>query len=157
VPTPIVLSTLRGYRAGYLPAALSAATVVDLATQGSDEYTKLTAALAIVTGVIALVAGLARPAAGRWRSDSPHWRWNRQLVGVGASNFGAGLCSGMVVNGSLSKIAVNVGAGAKSQISGLVVAVLTVVTLLFLTGLFEQLPEATLAAVVDAAHNEELQ
>ena len=38
-----------------------------------------------------------------------------------------------------------------SQLSGLVVAVLTVVTLLFLTGLFEELPEATLAAVVIAA------
>ena len=57
----------------------------------------------------------------------------------------------MVVNGSLSKTAVNGGAGAQSQISGLVVAVLTVVTLLFLTGLFESLPEATLAAVVIAA------
>ena len=38
-----------------------------------------------------------------------------------------------------------------SQMSGLVVAVLTIVTLLFLTGLFEDLPEATLAAVVIAA------
>ena len=64
---------------------------------------------------------------------------------------GAGLASGMVVNGSLSKTAVNGGAGAKSQVSGLTVAVLTVVTLLFLTGLFEKLPEATLAAVVIAA------
>ncbi len=63
----------------------------------------------------------------------------------------AGLSSGMVVNGSLSKTAVNGGAGAKSQVSGLVVAVLTVLTLLFLTGLFEQLPEATLAAVVIVA------
>ncbi len=57
----------------------------------------------------------------------------------------------MVVNGSLSKTAVNASAGARSQLSGLVVAVLTVVTLLFLTGLFEELPEATLAAVVIAA------
>ena len=57
----------------------------------------------------------------------------------------------MVVNGSLSKTAVNGGAGARTQLSGLVVAVLTVVTLLFLTGLFEKLPEATLAAVVIAA------
>ena len=76
---------------------------------------------------------------------------NRELVGLGAANLGAGLASGMVVNGSLSKTAVNGGAGAQSQISGLVVAVLTVVTLLFLTGLFESLPEATLAAVVIAA------
>ena len=76
---------------------------------------------------------------------------NRELLGLGAANLGAGLASGMVVNGSLSKTAVNGSAGAKSQVSGLVVAVLTVVTLLFLTGLFESLPEATLAAVVIAA------
>ncbi|MGW0043205.1 SulP family inorganic anion transporter [Rhodococcus sp. NPDC003348] len=76
---------------------------------------------------------------------------NRELYGLGAANLGAGLASGMVVNGSLSKTAVNGGAGAKSQVSGLVVAAMTVITLLFLTGLFEQLPEATLAAVVIAA------
>ncbi|MET0862836.1 MAG: SulP family inorganic anion transporter, partial [Nakamurella sp.] len=76
---------------------------------------------------------------------------NRELVGLGAANLGSGLCAGMVVNGSLSKTAVNGGAGAKSQVSGLVVAVLTLITLLFLTGLFEQLPEATLSAVVIAA------
>jgi high affinity sulfate transporter 1 len=76
---------------------------------------------------------------------------NRELLGLGAANLGAGLSSGMVVNGSLSKTAVNGSAGARSQVSGLVVAALTVVTLLFLTGLFESLPEATLAAVVIAA------
>ena len=76
---------------------------------------------------------------------------NRELIGLGAANLGSGLSSGMVVNGSLSKTAVNGAAGARSQVSGLVVAVLTVITLLFLTGLFEDLPEATLAAVVIAA------
>ncbi|MGW5751535.1 SulP family inorganic anion transporter [Nocardia rhamnosiphila] len=76
---------------------------------------------------------------------------DRELVGLGAANLGAGFFAGMVVNGSLSKTAVNGSAGAKTQVSGLVVAVLTVLTLLFLTGLFEQLPEATLAAVVIAA------
>jgi len=76
---------------------------------------------------------------------------NRELIGLGAANLGSGLSNGMVVNGSLSKTAVNGAAGANSQLSGLVVAVLTVVTLLFLTGLFEELPEATLAAVVIAA------
>jgi len=76
---------------------------------------------------------------------------NRELIGLGTANLGAGLASGMVVNGSLSKTAVNGGAGARTQASGLFVAVLTVLTLLFLTGLFEQLPEAALAAVVIAA------
>lgn len=76
---------------------------------------------------------------------------NRELIGLGTANLGAGLASGMVVNGSLSKTAVNGGAGARTQVSGLMVAALTVLTLLFLTGLFEQLPEAVLAAVVIAA------
>ncbi|MFD8102527.1 SulP family inorganic anion transporter [Nocardia fluminea] len=76
---------------------------------------------------------------------------NRELLGLGVANLGSGLSAGMVVNGSLSKTAVNGGAGAKTQLSGLVVAGLTVVTLLLLTGLFENLPEATLAAVVIAA------
>jgi MFS superfamily sulfate permease-like transporter len=76
---------------------------------------------------------------------------NRELIGLGAANLGSGLSGGMVVNGSLSKTAVNGTAGAQSQMSGVVVAVLTIVTLLFLTGLFADLPEATLAAIVIAA------
>jgi SulP family sulfate permease len=76
---------------------------------------------------------------------------NRELIGLGTANLAAGLSSGMVVNGSLSKTAVNGSAGARTQMSGLVVAVLTILTLLFLTGLFEDLPEATLGAVVIAA------
>jgi SulP family sulfate permease len=76
---------------------------------------------------------------------------NRELLGLGAANLGAGFSGGMVVNGSLSKTAVNGGAGARTQLSGLVAAVLTMVTLLFLTGLFESLPEATLGAIVIAA------
>ena len=76
---------------------------------------------------------------------------NRELLGVGASNLGAGLSSGMVVSGSLSKTAVNGAAGARTQLSGLVVAALTIVTLLTLTPLFQSLPLATLAAVVIAA------
>jgi MFS superfamily sulfate permease-like transporter len=59
---------------------------------------------------------------------------DRELIGLGAANLAAGLSSGMVVNGSLSKTAVNGSAGARTQASGLAVAVLTVVTLLFLTG-----------------------
>jgi sulfate permease, SulP family len=76
---------------------------------------------------------------------------NRELLGVGAANLGAGLSSGMVVSGSLSKTAVNGAAGARTQLSGLVVAALTIITLLTLTGLFQRLPQATLAAVVIAA------
>lgn len=76
---------------------------------------------------------------------------NRELAGLGIANLGSGVLSGMVVNGSLSKTAVNASAGARSQVSALTAAALTILTLLFLTGIFEQLPLATLAAVVVVA------
>jgi SulP family sulfate permease len=105
-------------------------------------------------GVAVMLVGFAEGlGAAKTYAEREHYDIdaNRELIGLGAANLTSGLASGMVVNGSLSKTAVNGGAGAHSQVSGLAVAALTVVTLLFLTGLFEQLPEATLAAVVIAA------
>ncbi len=117
--------------------------------RGLDDYLLLIgAAVGVVLVGFAEGLGAAKTYAAKAGYDIDA---NRELLGMGAANLGSGFCSGMVVNGSLSKTAVNGGAGAKTQVSGLTVAALTVVTLLFLTGLFENLPEATLAAVVIAA------
>ena len=113
------------------------------------DYLKLTGpAVGVMLVGFAEGLGAAKTYAAR---DGYQISPNRELIGLGTANLAAGLSSGMVVNGSLSKTAVNGSAGARTQASGLVVAVLTVITLLFLTGLFEDLPEATLAAVVIAA------
>lgn len=104
-------------------------------------------ALAIM--LLSFVEGLA--AAGSFAAKNGYEiDANRELIGLGAANLGAGFSSGMVVSGSLSKTAVSGGAGARTQLSGLVAAALAVVTLL-LTGLFKYLPEPTLAAIVIAA------
>ena len=117
--------------------------------RGLDDYLLLVgAAVGVLLVGFAEGLGAAKTYAARSGYDIDA---NRELLGMGAANLGAGVCAGMVVNGSLSKTAVNGGAGAKSQVSTLTVSALTVVTLLFLTGLFENLPEATLAAVVIAA------
>jgi high affinity sulfate transporter 1 len=100
--------------------------------------------------LIAFAEGLGAAKAFATR-DSPRVDANRELLALGGANLAAGVSSGMVVSGSLSKTAVNASAGARSQVSGLLAAGLTVVALLFLTGLFEDLPQATLAAVVIAA------
>ena len=113
------------------------------------DYLKLTGpAVGIMLVGFAEGPGVAKTYAAR---DGYQVSPDRELIGLGAANLAAGLSSGMVVNGSLSKTAVNGSAGARTQASGMVVAVRTVVTLLFLTGLFEDLPEATLAGVVIAA------
>jgi MFS superfamily sulfate permease-like transporter len=101
--------------------------------------------------LIAFAEGLAAAKAYPNKAGGQDLDPDQELVALGAANIGAGLTSGMVVSGSLSKTAVNSAAGARSQLSGVTVAMLVVITLLFLTALFENLPEATLAAVVIAA------
>jgi len=73
---------------------------------------------------------------------------DQELIAYGVSNVGAGLSAGMVVAGSLSKSKANEASGAKSQLSNVVNALVVLLTLLFLAALFENLPLATLAAVV---------
>ncbi len=116
---------------------------------GPAGYGKLVAAAVGIT-LVGFVEGLGAAKTYATR-DGYEIDANRELLALGAANVGSGLSAGMIVNGSLSKTAVNGSAGARTQMSGLLVAVLTVLTLLFLTGLFEDLPEATLAAVVIAA------
>ena len=79
---------------------------------------------------ILLVAFAEGLAAAKTFASKEHYSIDidRELVGVGAANIGSGLSSGMVVSGSLSKTAVNGAAGARSQVSGLTVAALTVLT-----------------------------
>lgn len=73
---------------------------------------------------------------------------NQEMIGLGIANLGAGISQGFVVDGSLSKTAAGDSAGQKTQMAGLIAAVITIITILFLTGLFFHLPEATLGAIV---------
>jgi SulP family sulfate permease len=74
-----------------------------------------------------------------------------EFFGIGAANIGASLFQGFPVNGSQSRSFVVADAGAKSQVSNLWAALLVLLTLLFLSGLFENLPSAALAGVVIVA------
>lgn len=76
---------------------------------------------------------------------------NRELIAIGASNAGAGLFTGFPVGSSLSKSAANDRAGARTPMSLVTAAAATALVALFLTPLFEPLPEATLAGIVIVA------
>jgi sulfate permease, SulP family len=73
---------------------------------------------------------------------------NQELIGLGMANFGAAFFKGYPVTGGFSRTAVNNDAGAKTTMASIISAVLIVLTLLFFTGLFYNLPSAILAAVV---------
>ena len=76
---------------------------------------------------------------------------NRELIAMGTANVGAGLTQGFPIDASVSRTTVAEGSGQRSQLAGLVNAVLVVVTVVALGGWFADLPKATLAAIVIAA------
>jgi high affinity sulfate transporter 1 len=76
---------------------------------------------------------------------------NQEMVGIGTANIAAGLFQGFPVSTSGSRTAVAEQAGAKTQVTGIVGAVTITLMLVLVPGLFRNLPQPTLAAVVIAA------
>jgi sulfate permease, SulP family len=76
---------------------------------------------------------------------------NQELVSLGAANLAAGLFQGQPVTGGFSRTAVNADAGARTPLASLVTAMFIGGVLLFFTGVFTQLPQAILGAIVIAA------
>ena len=73
---------------------------------------------------------------------------NQEMIAIGASNAATGLVGAFVVDGSLSKTAAADQAGQKTQFASVALTAAVFITILLLTGLFENLPEATLGAIV---------
>ncbi|MFH7597351.1 sulfate permease [Streptomyces racemochromogenes] len=78
-------------------------------------------------------------------------RGNQEMAGVGAANLAAGLFQGFPVSTSGSRTAVAERAGARSQLTGVVGALLIALMLVLAPGLFRNLPQPALAAVVITA------
>ncbi len=73
---------------------------------------------------------------------------NQEFIAIGMSNLGSSFSGGFIVDGSMSRTAAADSAGGKSQMVSLVAAVAILITAAALTGLFHNLPEATLGAIV---------
>ncbi len=76
---------------------------------------------------------------------------NQEMVGIGAANVAAGLFQGFPVSTSASRSSVAERAGSKTQLTGVIGAAIIAVTLVFLPGLFQYLPQPMLGAVVIVA------
>ena len=131
---------------GVIPAGLAGPQLPDVTWQ--DLLRLAPGALGITLVIFAEGIGPMRSFAGKYRYPLDA---NQELIGLGMSNAGAGLFQSFAVGVSLSRSAANDSAGARSQVSGLVAAAITIVVALFLTPLFTNLPEATLAAIVVVA------
>jgi high affinity sulfate transporter 1 len=82
------------------------------------------------------------------RSSDPSVNSNRELFALGLSNIAGSFFMAFPSGGGTSQTAVNYKAGAVSRLSGVVVAVIVVLTLLFLSPFISIMPLATLGAIV---------
>jgi len=105
---------------------------------------------AVVIAIVAFVDSTSTAqelaARGRGRIDA-----NKELLGLGASNFVAGLTGGYPINGSMSRSAVNFSAGGKTPVVSIIVALMMALTALFLTPVLRTLPLSVLAALIIVA------
>jgi len=73
---------------------------------------------------------------------------SQEMIAYGAANVGAGALGGFAVTGSLGKSAAAEAAGGRTSLVSVTVGLATVLTIVFLVGVFEPLPETVLAAIV---------
>ena len=99
---------------------------------------------------IALMSFTETVAAGQAfaRKDEPAPRANRELLATGLANIGGALLGAMPGGGGTTQTAVNVSAGARTQLAEMVTAAMTLVTMFFLAPLVAMLPQSALAALV---------
>jgi sulfate permease, SulP family len=76
---------------------------------------------------------------------------NQELAALGVTNLCAGFSQGFPISSSASRTAVPASLGSKSQLVGIVAAVIVVATLLFLSPVLAEIPQAALAAVIIGA------
>ena len=128
---------------GDIPTGLPSFSVPDV--RADDLWVLLPSAIGMMLVIYSEALGAATTFAEKhgYRLDS-----NQEMIALGLANIGSGFLGGLAAGGSLSQSAVNDGAGARTELSPVFASVLSLVTVIALTPLFHDLPEAVLAALI---------
>ena len=126
---------------GAIPAGLPAFTPPDLSL--AEQLWPGALGIALMSFTETIAAGRAFVA-----GDEPSPRPNVELLATGVANVAGAFFGAMPGGGGTSQTAVNRTTGAKTQIAGIVTALMALMTMLFLSPLIGLMPQATLAAVV---------
>ena len=130
-----------------VPAGLSTLSMPTITVEAMRELLPI----AITISLISYVESYAIAKSIQSKHKSYDIEPNQELIGLGMANLVGSFFSAFPVTGGFSRTAVNVQAGAKSGIAGIVSATLVMLTLLFLTSYFYYLPIAVLAAIIIVA------
>jgi high affinity sulfate transporter 1 len=97
-----------------------------------------------------ILAAVETTAIGRMFGAKHGYRLDatQEFLAIGTANLAAGLGSAFPVSGGMSQSLVNESGGARTPVSGLVAAIITLLVAIFFTGLLRNLPQPVLAAVI---------
>jgi MFS superfamily sulfate permease-like transporter len=131
---------------GVLPKGFPPLTIPDV--RASDLVPLFGGALGIALVSLADTISTASAFAARTGQEIDG---NQEMIGIGTANLAAGLFQGFPVSTSGSRTAVAERSGAKTQLTGVTGAVIITLMIVLLPGLFRNLPQPALAAVVITA------
>ncbi len=115
---------------------------------GSREAVMNLAPIALTIALISFMESYAVARAIQRKHRDEDVQANGELVALGLANLAGAFFQAHPVTGGFSRTAVNDQAGARSGLAGVISALLVGLTLLFLTPLFHELPQAVLASII---------
>ena len=131
---------------GEVPAGLPGFSLPSIDPEVLTQLIPAAATIALVSFMEAISVGRVFAQAHRYDIHP-----NRELIALGFANLAGGATGGYPIAGGFSRSAVNVRAGARTQLAALVTCAVVVITLLAFTRAFFYLPKAALSAIIVAA------
>ncbi len=131
---------------GEVPQGLPSFGLPDVSLSDVVELLPIAAGIALVGYSDNVLTGRAIGTRKGYRIDP-----NQELAALGVTNLCAGFSQGFPISSSASRTAVPASLGSKSQLVGIVAAIIVVATLLFLSPVLAEIPQAALAAVIIGA------
>ncbi|MFD0796752.1 SulP family inorganic anion transporter [Maribacter chungangensis] len=129
---------------GTVPSGLPSFVIPDLKWNSIEQLWPIALALALVGYLEAISIGKSLEVKSGEETIDP----NQELLALGSSNILGSFFQAYPVTASFSRSAINHESGAKTNLAALFSVVLVVLTLLFLTPVFEFLPNAVLASII---------
>jgi len=130
---------------GEIPSGLPRLVMPSLDFQRLPALLVAAIQLALLGAIDSLLTALVADNLTRTQHDS-----NRELVGQGLGNIAAGLIGGIPGAGATMRTVVNVEAGGRSRLSGVMHGLFLAAVLLGLSGLVQHVPRAVLAGLLVA-------
>jgi SulP family sulfate permease len=130
---------------GKIPSGLPSLVMPSLDFQRLPLLVAAAIQLAFLGAIDSLLTSLVADNLTRTQHDS-----NRELVGQGLGNIAAGLIGGIPGAGATMRTVLNVNAGGRSRLSGVIHGLFLAAVLLGLSGLVQYVPHAVLAGLLVA-------